>query len=77
MHSTRKAVGDMLAAGQLPPVPGATTLEEYQDAIVAKAREAHAAAPPDVQAAHPLDIPYLMHMAAKLYRHHAGQGSLG
>lgn len=77
MQNNRKHVEGMLEAGDLPPVPGAMTLEDYQDAIVGKAREAHAAAPPEVQAAHPLDIPYLMHMAGRLYRHHAAKGSLG
>lgn len=55
--------------GSFTPLPGATSPQDYEDAIVGAARQAHAQAPPDVQAKHPLDIPYLKQQSHRLFRH--------
>jgi hypothetical protein len=71
---SRKKVEELFATpGALQPLPGATSPQDYEQAIIGKAREAFAQATPEDQAKHPLNIPYLKQQAHRLYRHlHGG-----
>lgn len=72
--SHRKMIDDALAAGEVPPIEGASSLSDYEQRVLEQARSAYAAASPEEQAAHPLDIPYLKHLAGRMFRLHHGGG---
>jgi hypothetical protein len=69
---SRSHLEDLLKSGETQPIPGAHTLADYQEHFLSAARAAHDAAPPEVQAARPLDIPFIKHFAGRLYRQHHG-----